>query len=110
MTDNIKILAQLLPATNTLTDFYTVPLLTSTAVSSLIICNQNPANSIIFRIAFAVAGAVDDPKQYIYYDVPLINNDTFVATIGLTFSAGDIIRVKTDLINVSFQLFGVEVV
>jgi hypothetical protein len=109
MTDSIKILAQLLPSANVLTDFYTVPALTATAASSIIICNQNAVSSIIFRISLAVAGAADNGKQYVYYDIPLLNNDTFIATIGLTLSAGDVIRVRTDSTNVSFQLFGVEV-
>lgn len=110
MTDNIKVLAQLSPSTNSLTDFYTVPSVTSTAASSIIICNQNSAITISFRISIAVAGAADDIKQYIYFDLPLSSNDTFIATVGLTLKDGDIIRVRSDNTNVSFSLFGVEVI
>lgn len=110
MTDSIKVLAQLAPAANSLVSLYTVPVATAAATSSIVICNQNSsASNILFRISIAISGAADDPKQYVYYDIPLMNNDTFIATIGMTLTAGDIIRVRTDTANVSFSLFGVEV-
>lgn len=109
MTDNIKVLAQLSPSANSLTDFYTVGASTSTAISSIVICNQNSVVQIAFRISVAIAGATNDVKQYIYYDLPLSSNDTFIATIGMTLNATDVIRVKSDTANVSFSLFGVEV-
>jgi len=110
MTDNIKVLAQIAPSAGVLTPLYTVPAATSAATSSIIICNQNSiAGYIAFRISIAIGGAVDDPKQYVYFDIPLMNNDTFIATIGMTLATGDVIRVRTDTANVSFSLFGVEV-
>ena len=111
MTDNIKVLAQSAPSPTVLTNLYTVPAATSTATSSITICNQNSGSGtqIAFRVSIAIGGAADTPKQYIYYDIPLIANDTFIATIGLTLGTGDIIRVQTDTANVSFTLFGVEV-
>lgn len=109
MVDTLKILGQLAPSVNSLTDLYTVPSSTSTTVSSIMVCNQNSSSSINFRISIAVAGAADSTKQYIYYDVPLISNDTFVAVIGLTLAATDVIRVRTDTTNVSFSIFGVEI-
>lgn len=109
MADTLKCLAQLAPSAGSLTTLYTVPSLTSTTISSIIVCNQNSSTQITFRVSIGVGGAADDPKQYIYFDVPLISNDTFTAVIGLTLAATDVIRVKTDTSSVSFSLFGVEI-
>lgn len=109
MADLPKTLGQLAPAATTLTALYTVPALTYTVVSSVIVCNQNSTSST-FRISVAVLGAADTPKQYLYYDVPISKNNTFVATIGISLNAGDVVRVYAGNTNVSFNLMGVEVV
>lgn len=107
--DNIKVLAQITPSAGVLTDFYVCPTATSAAISSIVVCNQNAATEIAFRISIAIGGSADTPAQYMYFDVPLIANDTFIATVGMTLAATDIIRVRTNNTVVSFQLFGVEV-
>lgn len=104
----LKVLGQLVPAEDALEVLYTVPNGMFASISSISVCNQN-SQEIGFRIAVAVGGEADDPKQYLYFDVPLNANDTFVSTIGITLSAGDVIRVRSDEPNVSFSLFGVEV-
>ena len=109
VTETLKTLAQNSPAATVLTDLYTVPASTSTAITSVVICNHNSVVEITFRISIAIAGGVDDPKQYIYYDMPLSSNDTFVATIGLKLATTDVIRVYTNTANVSFSLFGTEI-
>lgn len=107
--ETLKILGQLVPNPLTLSDLYTVPVSTMTSVSSLVICNQNPDLWVVFRISLAIGGAVNDPKQYIYYDLPLDPNDTFIATIGVGLNTGDVVRVQSSGSNISFNLFGVEV-
>lgn len=107
MAEALKVLGQIVPSANSLTAVYTVPALTQATVSSISICNQN-ATGIVFRISVAVNGAADDPKQYLYYDLPLLENDTFVATVGMSLAAGDVIRVRSNTANVSFNVFGVE--
>lgn len=107
MTASLKVLGQVVPAVTTLTDLYTVPSATSTTVSTLNICNQN--NAIVnVRVSVAVAGAADDPKQYILYNCQLSAYDSFSLTIGMTLAATDKIRVYSDTANVSFNVFGVE--
>lgn len=108
MAQSFKILSQIVPVATTLTDLYTVPGATQTSVSSVIICNQN-AGTIVFRISVAIAGAADDPKQYLYYDLPLGGNDTFIATIGLSLATTDVVRVQSNTANVSFNITGCEV-
>lgn len=108
MAENLKTLGQALPAANTLTDLYTVPANTNASCSSLNVSNQT-ANAIAFRVSVAVAGAVDARKQYLYYDAVLPANLTVVLVNGISLGPGDVVRVQTDTLNVSFNLFGVEV-
>jgi hypothetical protein len=107
--ETLKILGQLVPVQAVLSNLYVVPASTMTSVSSIVICNQNADLWVVFRIALAMGGAVDNPSQYIYYDLPLDPNDTFIATIGVGMNAGDIVRVQASGSNISFNLFGVEV-
>ena len=108
MTDTIKVLSQSAPAATSLTDLYTVPASTQTVVSSVIVCNRGLTNTT-FRISIAVAGAADSNQQYLYYDVPISKNNTFVATIGLSLAATDKVRVYAGNANLSFNLAGVEI-
>lgn len=104
----LKVLGQSSPSPSVLTDIYTVPAATQTVVSSLIICNRS-SSSTEFRISIAVNGASDSIEQYIYYDVPIEGNDTFIATVGISLYAGDVVRVYNTLSTLSFSLFGQEV-
>jgi len=108
MGETLKVLGQSSPAANTLTDLYTVPALTQVACSSIAVCNQTAA-PIKFRVSVAVAGAADATKQYLYFDVTLGKNDTFLAVLGISLGAADVVRVQADAVNVSFNLFGAEV-
>ena len=107
MTDTRKVLFQANPDAGVLTDGYTVPALTSVVVSSLAAANRSEY-SAEFRVAIAVSGGADDPKQYLYYDAEIAGHDTFIATIGITLAATDVIRVYSSNGNVSFQAFGLE--
>ena len=63
MTDVIKVLGQLDVSATTTTVLYTVPNLTQTTVSSLVICNRS-GSGITFRVSIHVAGAGADDKQF----------------------------------------------
>jgi len=102
-----KVLGQSNPLAATLTAAYTVPASTSTTVSSITVANRS-ATATSFRISVAVAGAADSDEQYIYYDVNIPGNDSFVATIGATLEATDVVRVYATLATLSFNIFGIE--
>jgi hypothetical protein len=102
-----KVLGQLVPGATTLTALYTVPGATNTTVSSIMVCNTS-ATPTTFRVSVAVAGAADDPKQYIFHDITIPGNDTFTATVGLTLAATDVLRVYATLATLSFSAFGIE--
>lgn len=108
MAQNYKILGQLSPSATTLTDIYTVPASTSSIISSMIICNRS-ATPTAFRISVAFEGDANDVKQYLYYDTPIAGNDTFAATLGLSLSETDVIRVYATLATLSFNVSGVEI-
>ena len=108
MADTQKVLGQVNPVAVTLTTLYTVPGATSTVVSSLVVCNQ-AATDATFRVSVQIAAAVDNAKQYIYYDTTVAANDSFVATVGLTLAATDVVKVYASTATVSFSAFGVEV-
>ena len=108
MTDTVKVLGQSNPATTTLTTLYTVPAAKATTVSSLVVCNQ-AAVPATFRVSIRVAGLADTAKQYIYYGLAVPANESFVATLGLTLSATDVVSVYASSATLSFNLFGVEI-
>jgi len=108
MADVQKVLGQSIPSLATLTALYTVPGATSTIVSTLKICNQSVLPTT-FRVSIAVAGAANEAKQYVYYELPLAGYDSFALTEGWTLATTDVVRVQSESGNVSFTLFGVEV-
>lgn len=109
MAELVKVIGQLAPAATVLSVLYTVPALTQAVISTLVVANQNSGSNIKFRVSIAIAAAADTPAQYVFYDVLLLKQSAFTATLGITLGAGDVVRVQTDTANVSFNLFGVEV-
>lgn len=107
MADAIKVLGQLDPSATTITTLYTVPDLTQTTVSSLVICNRG-GSGITFRVSVHVAGAGADDKQFIFYDEALAATTTRTVVIGMCLNQTDVVKVYASASNVSFNLFGVE--
>jgi len=108
MAEILKVLGQSNPTLLVLTDMYTVPTSTNATVSSIVVANRT-AVADKFRISIAPGGAADTNEQYIYYDIIIPGNDTFVATIGITLQATDVVRVYSRDGSLSFNLFGLEV-
>ncbi len=108
MAETIKVLGQSNPAATALTAMYTVPASTAAVASTLTIANRT-SGTVEVRVSVAVAGAVDAVEQYILYDVKVLKNDYLYLTVGLTLAATDVVRVYTDTLGVSFNLFGSEV-
>ena len=107
MPDIVKVLGQSSPGAASLTTLYTSPAATQVVASSLSICNRS-ATATSFRVAIRPAGAAVADEHYLYHDMPLAGNDTFVATIGFTLAATDVVSVYAALATLSFQVFGVE--
>src|SRR5512147_2104920 len=107
-TETRKVLGQVALGATSLTAVYTVPAATQAVVSTVTVCNRGVTDAT-FRVSVAVAGAADDPKQYVYYDVPIEAGDTFAATVGIALGAGDIVRGYASTANLSVNVFGVEI-
>ncbi len=101
-----KILGQSAPSAATLTDVYIVPVATEAVVSSIDVANRS-ATPTEFRISVAIAGAANNDKQYIAYDVSLAANEARSFTVK-PLGETDVIRVYNTLATVSFNVFGVE--
>jgi hypothetical protein len=105
--NTLKTLGQLYPSSAVLSTLYTAPALTSAVCSSIVICNIS-ATQTTFRIAVRPGGATISNEMYLYYDLPLAGNDTFIATIGISLEAGDVISVYSTLGTLSYNAFGQE--
>ncbi len=103
-----QILAQhIIAVIDTLEVLYTVPGATEGIVSSITVCNTDTV-AHTFRIRVAPAGAADATEHALYHDVTVPGNDTFIATVGLTLAATDVIRVESDSLLVTFHAYGTE--
>ena len=108
MAEIYKILGQSNPSAATSTDLYTVPSSTEAVISTIVVCNRS-STATSFRISVAVDGAALSDEQYLYYDIAIGGNDTFVATLGITLGDTDKIRVYATLATLSFNASGTEI-
>lgn len=104
-----KNLGQSTPSAATLTDIYTVPAATTGIITTITVANRS-ATATSFRISHALAGAADNDKQYLYYDVEIPGNDTFQATTAIPLATTDVLRVYATLATLSFNIHGEELV
>ncbi len=107
MPQTIRILGQADLAATTITDLYKVPPATQTVLSSAVFANRTGFDLQV-RFAVAVAGAADDPKQYLAYDVNVPGNDKYVLAIGITLAATDVVRAYASDVGMSINVFGSE--
>jgi hypothetical protein len=107
--DVLKVLAQLAPSAATLTDCYTVPASTAAVVTLINVCNRSGTASK-FRVSIAIAGAVDNVKQYLSYDTTVNGNDSVKVNLGqIALAAGDVVRVYAENATLSFTVAGMEI-
>lgn len=108
MATTYKILGQVSPAATTETDLYTVPALTQTIISTIVVANRGAADAT-FRITVTSNGVATTSKDYIAYDLACGGNGINAFTFGLTMDASDKIRVYSSNTNLSFSAFGSEI-
>lgn len=108
MAISYKVLGQVVPSATTNTTLYTVPSLTSTVCSTLVICNQGVSTT--FRVAVRPAGATIAAQHYIVYDTAISASDSAFLTLGITLATTDVVTVYAGTANLSFSLFGSEIV
>ena len=103
-----KVLGQLVPAATTPGNLYTVPVATSTVVSTINVCNT-ATTSATYRIAVRPAGATLAQLHYLVYDATVLANDSVPITIGITLATTDVITVYSSSGAVVFSCFGSEI-
>ena len=108
MATALSVLGQSAPLAATLTTLYTVPGATEVSTSSIVVCNRS-ATATSFRVAIRPAGAGISDEHYLYYDVAIPGNDTFIATVGISLATTDVVSVYATLATVSFNLFGQQI-
>ena len=86
----------------TLTDIFTST--GDTEFRSLVVCNRS-GTSATFRMSIAVAGAVDATSQYLFYDMPIVPNDSFTSALEIGVSLGDVVRFYASTANLTVTLF-----
>jgi hypothetical protein len=90
---------------------YTVGTATGTQaiVSTITICNRGTA-STTYRLAVRPDGTAVSNQHYIAYDATIPANDTIALTLGITMDKSDILGVYAGNANLTFNVFGCEIV
>jgi len=81
-----------------------------TVISSISVCNRGGTNSK-FRVAHVDAnsiGSVAD-EDFIYFDLNIPRNNTFIFTGGITMAADEVMLVRSESADVNFIAWGTEV-
>ncbi len=94
--------ARIKPSATTLSTLFTAS--ADCVISSISICNIG-ATATTFRMAVRPLGEGIDNSHYLYYDLPIDGNDTFILTGGIVLKNTDIISVYSGNANLSYNLF-----
>jgi hypothetical protein len=106
-----KVLAQSSPSSNATVDVYTVPSLTNTIISTMMICNRATVNAA-YNIAIRTAGASLANQHYIAFNSLVPANDAIALTVGMALGATDVITIQANTTgnnNLGFTIFGTEI-
>lgn len=105
---NPQVLGQQAPGAAVWVNLYTVPALTNTVVSSLVICNRSNVWTTVY-VRVRPGGAAFSTRHYLLYQLRLEGNDVYVWTSGIGLAATDVVDVQNTLATCSFSLFGSEI-
>jgi hypothetical protein len=108
MATTYKVLGQLNPTANTLSNVYTVPSATQAVISTITVCNQSASNAS-YSISVSNNGVADNASHYIIRGGVVPAADSIGITLGLTLDASDQVRCNTNSANISFNIFGSEI-
>ena len=104
-----KVLGQVAPNANTVSNVYPVPAATQAIVSTIMIVNRNNNANATYRIAVQPGGAALANQHYIAFDAPIAALDTVALSLGITLGNTDVISVYSANANLSFSVFGTEI-
>lgn len=107
-TQTYKILGQVNPTANTMSNVYVVPGATEGVVNSIIISNQAATNASFSLVVRPTSEALDS-KHYIVRGCVVPASDTMTMTLSLTLPADAILAANTNSSSLSFGAYGVEI-
>lgn len=115
MAQSYKILGQIKPTENTLSNVYVVPSANSAIISTIYITNQEDANANVDIIVRPINEALGN-KHYLLKEQLVERADTLVLNLNITMNSNTILAANnsrrsgiTKSCNVSFNAFGVEI-
>ena len=108
MAQSYKILGQVNPSANTLSNVYVTPNSTEGVVNSIIIANQYTDNASFSLVVRPIDETLDD-KHYIVRGCVVPGSDTLTMTLSLTLQGDVILAANTNSPNLSFGAYGVEI-
>lgn len=108
MAQSYKILGQVSPTANTLSNVYVTPNSTEGVVNSVIIANRSSSNASFSLIVRPVYESIND-KHYIVRGCVIPASDTLTMTLSLTLQNNVILAANTNSSNLSFGAYGVEI-
>lgn len=115
MANSYKILGQIAPSQNTLTNVYVTGASVSSVVNTIYICNQDTANANVSVIVRPVNEALGN-KHYVLQNQRLDAADTIILNLNITMNSSVILAAnistktgETKSANCSVSAFGVEI-
>jgi len=114
MANSYKILGQIAPSQNTLTNVYVTGASVSSVINTIYICNQDSANANVSVIVRPVNEALAN-KHYVLQNQRLDAADTIILNLNITMNSSVILaaniatRAGETSANCSISAFGVEI-
>ncbi len=107
MPRNYTILGQKNPATNVLTNLYTVPNSNTAVISSFVITNLD-SNTAAFSIAANTTGVATTNANHLAFRVSVPGNDAIALSLGVTLNAAAQVSINANTSTLTFSAFGTE--
>lgn len=109
MANSYKILGQIFPSANTLTNVYVSGAGTSTIINTITLCNQQASNAVIDLILRPINETLSN-KHYLMSNITILQADTLIFSPGITMNADCILAANNKIDgNTSICAFGVEI-
>lgn len=105
MESPLDILARLAPGAALESVLFQVPASSRAHIQGLTVANRG-ASPASFRFSLSPFGAPTAASDYVYYDLPLEGNDTFMSLLNVDLFSRDSVRVYSSNANLTFILYG----
>jgi hypothetical protein len=112
MARTYRILGQVSPTANILSNLYAVPSNNSAIISSITISNYDERSGVTgnaFSISVNAAGSPVTNTNMIAYKVNCPIRDSITLTLGITLNANSIVSVNANGSSMAFSAFGTEI-